>query len=121
MPTDHYEDDLRKYRTDRPRRLRRVAKAALGPEVASQPINSVIAALAWSNRKGELDPAVFRNALEAADVGADGAFSPVEPERPTDARPGSPAKLAAMAARIEAGEELWHEEDGLEDDWSGAE
>ncbi len=38
-------------------------------------------------------------------------YQPPNPGRPVDCRPGTPEKLAAMAARYEAGEPLHHEGD----------
>jgi len=38
-----------------------------------------------------------------------------EPE-PTDAPPGSLAKLRELCARVEAGQDLWHPDDGPPDD-----
>ena len=38
------------------------------------------------------------------------------PSSPTDSLPGSEAKIRVLAARLEAGEDLWHPEDGRADD-----
>jgi hypothetical protein len=38
-------------------------------------------------------------------------FCPVVASAPTAAPPGSFAKLEVMAARVEAGQSLWHDED----------
>lgn len=41
---------------------------------------------------------------------------PTPASEPIDALPGSADKVAAIKRRIEAGEELWHPEDGPEGD-----
>lgn len=43
-------------------------------------------------------------------------FQPRPAIVPTDATPGSPEKISEMAARVECGEELWHERDST---WLG--
>lgn len=44
----------------------------------------------------------------AADLGHDEWFSPRPASRPTRTKPGSKARVAAYAARVEAGEDIWH-------------
>lgn len=46
---------------------------------------------------------------ERVGLGIDDPAAP--PSRPTEERPGSPAKIAVLAARCAVGEELWHPED----------
>ena len=56
----------------------------------------------------------FESMLEAADRGMDYEeyFAPTDPA-PTDARQGTRKKLDVLAARMAAGEELWHDGDGM--------
>jgi hypothetical protein len=51
-------------------------------------------------------PVTFRNADEAAKAGFD--FEPAECPEPTDAQPGSAAKIEILAGRYEAGVSLAH-------------
>lgn len=44
-------------------------------------------------------------------TGDEGPFAPRQCKRPTDAPPGSSAKIVALMKRVERGEELWHEDD----------
>lgn len=43
---------------------------------------------------------------------ANGYINPPAPVRPTEARPGSREKIQAMIERTQAGEGLWHPQDG---------
>jgi len=54
----------------------------------------------------------FENALEAADLGMADEFEPSVEAEAVDAAPGSLAKLKAIAARAEAGQELFSPADG---------
>jgi len=45
---------------------------------------------------------------QISDFGDDGDFDPTPGEEPTGAVPGSSEKVKAMAARVRAGQELWH-------------
>ncbi|MSU76660.1 MAG: hypothetical protein EXS16_01055 [Gemmataceae bacterium] len=42
---------------------------------------------------------------------ANGCFAPPTPTFPTQARPGSPEKIAVLAERVRQGVALWHPED----------
>jgi hypothetical protein len=53
-----------------------------------------------------------RSLFHAIEVwGHDMDFEPLIVPEPTDARPGSEAKVRVLQARLEAGEDLYHEED----------
>lgn len=58
----------------------------------------------------------YRNLFESFLVGDWSGFEPHPVAEPTRALPGSKEKVAAIAARVERGEEAWHPEDGPEDD-----
>ena len=60
----------------------------------------------------------FADALEVADLGCDneGVFRPTPIDRATPARQGTRNKIEVLAARVMAGESLWHDEDGGDDD-----
>ena len=63
----------------------------------------------------------LHNALEAGDMGLDRYWRPRNQDAPTAHRPGSPEKVAVLAARLEAGQALWHEDDAmLEPAWEDA-
>ena len=47
-------------------------------------------------------------------------FKPRPASQPTTARPGTAEKIAVLAARLEAGEELWHADDATLDGAVGA-
>lgn len=51
------------------------------------------------------------NVHVAANLGDDGLLRPKKPKKATCTRPGSAARVAVYAARIEAGEELWDSRD----------
>lgn len=52
------------------------------------------------------------NVLDAIAIdGGDDFFEPTKKPAPSVQIPGSPGKLAELASRIEAGEELWHDGD----------
>ena len=53
----------------------------------------------------------FLSALEAADVGHSSQFHPRPARRPTSQLPGSRTKVIILAARVAAGEDLWHAQD----------
>jgi len=51
---------------------------------------------------------LFQHIFERGD---DAEFEPRPAERPTTARPGTAEKIVVLAARVEAGEDLWHPND----------
>jgi hypothetical protein len=53
----------------------------------------------------------FRSDLEAEAAGMADVFEARPGRQPTQARPGSPEKLAVLADRLARGEDLWHAED----------
>lgn len=46
--------------------------------------------------------------LVAADLGDDNLFEPRPATVPTGSRPGTAERIAVYAARVEAGEDIWH-------------
>ena len=66
-----------------------------------------LGALVWAGRRGKIPAGTIHTALEAADLHLDMNFRPATPLASTRARPGSAAKVAVLARRIERGEDLW--------------
>lgn len=56
----------------------------------------------------------FLNMIEAEDIGSCDHLVDLASPEPTRAIPGTRAKLAVLAARAEAGQELWHEADAID-------
>lgn len=66
-------------------------------------------------------PGVIRppNALTAADFGLDDDETPFDPTpagEPCEDLPGTPGRIAALARRVELGQELWHPADNNGDE-----
>ncbi len=73
-------------------------------------VDSQLRYMWWAVRKHKLLAFTPQNVLEAADLGLDDDFEPV-PCQPS-CIPQGKTKLMLFAARVEAGEELFHERDG---------
>ena len=110
-----YAEKVSKNRAERFRRmLRRINRlrqdAGLLPLTPGTTLISVENAVRRECRK---TPGwYFRNPHEAFDCGCEMPLK--RPGRATTARHGTAQKVAVMAARLEAGESLWHDEDGGE-------
>jgi len=58
------------------------------------------------------DRNVFEAIITAQERAGEENFRPHGPPQATMAIPGSEEKIAVLAARVEAGLEMWHEDDG---------
>ena len=76
-------------------------------------VGFVRAVIAESERAIASPRNIYEAVEEGIRLGREETFRPHSKPKPIMAVPGSQEKLDALMARVRAGEELWHEEDGM--------